>query len=516
MLSKRIKDAVNILLGNQPTDDQWIPDGGTTMGHTVLGNLSPETLRTILKSSATGMPHDYLTLAEALEETDAHYRSVLGTRKQAVSGLVFKVEALSDDKTHMDIAEQVREILHAPEMPDLMEDLLDALAKGFSVVQITWDNKNGQWFPIAYDWRDPRLFKPDPNNPNILKINDHTPDGADMNPLDFIVFKPRLKSGLFIRSGLARLVAMTFLYKHLAIKDWNRFLAVYGMPVRMGKYGTNATAQDKATLRRAVRNIMGDGSAIIPESMQLEFMQSGGSHGQGATAYNDIADFLNKEISKAVLGQTMTSEDGSSHSQATVHNEVRNDIIVADARRLCACIVQQLIRPWLILNYGTTDAMPKITLPQEEIEDQTALANNLATLHNMGVPLSVSQIQDKFNLKAPDSDDDTLRLGEAQSQQNNTPQPQYQHQLNTQHEPDEDDLANEIYGTMTGTDNPWAVALNDFANMHDTLDGMHANMDKMADTLNNDAHETMVQTSAQGGFVAHLNGQLDVQGENDE
>ena len=284
---------------------------------------------------------------------------------------------------------------------------------------------------------------------------------------------------------------------------------------RQGKYGTNATSKDKSTLRRAVRDIVGDGSAIIPESMQMEFMQSGGSGGKGASAYNEITNFLNKEISKAVLGQTMTSEDGSSQAQAKVHNEVRQDIVKADARRVCGCIVQQLIKPWLILNYGDTKSLPKISLPQEEIEDLNALADNYGKLHNMGVPLSKSQIRDKFDLKEPENDDDTLAVS-VMDNSSSTSEQNRQHHNHTQDdidETDEDTLALELYGSMAGENNPYAEAMQKFVKQHEDLESVKKNMADMAKELNNPARDKMIEQTARGGFVSNLNGQLNAQDE---
>lgn len=53
----------------------------------VAAGLTPERLARVLRSAVEGDAHDYLTLAEELEERDGHYASVLGTRKHAVSGL---------------------------------------------------------------------------------------------------------------------------------------------------------------------------------------------------------------------------------------------------------------------------------------------------------------------------------------------------------------------------------------------------------------------------------------------
>ena len=55
-------------------------------------NLTPARLGSILKEAEQGNPIAYLELAEAMEEKDNHYLSVLGTRKRQVSQLPIRVE----------------------------------------------------------------------------------------------------------------------------------------------------------------------------------------------------------------------------------------------------------------------------------------------------------------------------------------------------------------------------------------------------------------------------------------
>ncbi|MFP3490946.1 DUF935 family protein, partial [Staphylococcus sp. SIMBA_130] len=71
--------------------------------------------------------HDYLTLAEEMEEREPHYASVLGTRKRAVSGLDVVVESASDDPADVRLADAVRDLVRDAVFGDLIEDLLDAL-----------------------------------------------------------------------------------------------------------------------------------------------------------------------------------------------------------------------------------------------------------------------------------------------------------------------------------------------------------------------------------------------------
>ena len=59
-------------------------------------------------------------------------------------------------------------------------------------------------------------------------------------------------------------------------------------------------------------------------------------------------------MSKVVLGQTMTDENGGSLAQAMVHNQIRIDILQDDARQLANTINRDLIAPFVALNFGPT------------------------------------------------------------------------------------------------------------------------------------------------------------------
>ncbi len=77
--------------------------------------------------------------------------------------------------------------------------------------------------------------------------------------------------------------------------------------MRLGKYGAGATDADKATLMQAVSNIAGDMAAIIPETMQIEFVEPA-NVGAASDLYKVRADWLDQQVSKACLGQTATTD----------------------------------------------------------------------------------------------------------------------------------------------------------------------------------------------------------------
>ncbi len=55
------------------------------------------------------------------------------------------------------------------------------------------------------------------------------------------------------------------------LQDWSAFAEVYGIPFRVGEYGAGASKGEMRKLLRAVTFIAYDASAIIPESMLIEF-----------------------------------------------------------------------------------------------------------------------------------------------------------------------------------------------------------------------------------------------------
>ncbi len=67
-----------------------------------------------------------------------------------------------------------------------------------------------------------------------------------------VVHRHPTKSGLPLRSGLARLAAWSWMFKNFTVRDWQIFVTVYGQPLRLGKYSPGASEADKEVLWRAV------------------------------------------------------------------------------------------------------------------------------------------------------------------------------------------------------------------------------------------------------------------------
>jgi phage gp29-like protein len=361
--------------------------------------LNPVRLAHILREADEGDPMRYLELAETVEERDLHAVGVLGTRKRSISQLDITIEAASEDPQHVAQAEMIRSWLDRDELADELFDMLDAVGKGISFTEIIWDTSEGQWDVNRLDWRDPRWFRfrrEDGRTPLL-----RTDDGDQTLPGGkFIVTAIKAKSGLPIRSGLARIIAWAWMFKAFTQRDWAIFTQTYGQPVRLGKYGPNASPEEKATLFRAVANIAGDCAAIIPESMAIDFVESK-SVSASTDLYLKRSDWLDQQVSKAVLGQTATTDAiAGGHAVGQEHRQVQKDIETADAKALSAILNRDLVRVWIDLEYGPQKKYPRLKVGDEDEIELNQLVAAVDKLEPMGLKIPVKWMRDR--LRAPE------------------------------------------------------------------------------------------------------------------
>lgn len=362
--------------------------------------LTPQSLANILREADAGDAIRYLELAETIEERDAHYLGVIGTRKRSVAQLDISVEAASDDPHDEEIAQMVRAYIESDELSGSLFDILDCLSKGYSITEVDYDGSEGQYRPrlIARDPRSFRFLRDDLATPMMLT------QSGQQEPLEagkFIFAQIKAKSGLALRSGLARVAAWGWLFKAYTQRDWAIFSQTYGQPVRLGKFGAGATEADKQTLFRAVANIGGDCAAIIPESMMIEFVESG-NVGAAHQLYKERADWIDQQISKAVLGQTSTTDAVvGGLGSGKEHRAVQKDIETADARALAAILNRDLIRVWVQLEYGPQKAYPRLRIGRADEEDLKSLAEALAPMIDRGLEIDAGEIRQRFGLAEP-------------------------------------------------------------------------------------------------------------------
>lgn len=387
--------------------------------------LTPEKLARILKEADSGHVASQAMLFQEMEEKDAHLYSVLASRKLAVTGLEMEILPASDSAEDKRIAEAAREMFDYEEsLGDDLRDVLDAIGKGFSVNEIIWDLSEGQYWIKRLSWIHQKHFTFSPRDTRLPMhtepyiITEANPiHGEELRPYKYVYFRSRARSGSPSRGGLIRPCAYMYLFKNYDVKDWVVFAERFAMPIRVGKYKPETSEADKDVLKDAVFNLASDAAAVISDSTLIEFIEQQ-AKGASVDVFERLAAFCDAAMSKAVLGHSASSEStpgklGSEHEAS----DLRQDLLESDARALANIIKNQMLAPWVAVNFGPDKAVPKVKFAYEPPEDRKSEAETYGTLvSQVGLPIPLQHIYDKFGIPAPDGEEQTTsgaRSGDA-------------------------------------------------------------------------------------------------------
>lgn len=172
------------------------------------------------------------------------------------------------------------------------------------------------------------------------------------------------------------------LLKKGGIKFWVVFTEKYGMPFLIGKHPRGTSKEDTNDLADLLEAMVQDAIAVIPDDSSVEIREA--TKNSSADIFEKLIDKMNAEVSKAILGQTLTTEIGStgSYAASNTHFAVRKDIIDSD-KKLAEKTINQLIAWIYELNFTNTE-VPQFELYEEEDVDLT-LAQRDKTLTESGI-----------------------------------------------------------------------------------------------------------------------------------
>ena len=377
--------------------------------------FTPARLGAALRSSGDT---DWLRWASRSEELDPHWAAVIGRRRDAVSGIAPYVEPGEESPEAEDIAAEVQAMLDALPWDAIVTDALDGLSIGWSAQLIRWDTRDGRWTPAAFEWFPPWVFQWSPDARMEPLIDPTAPRGRwlgyrrpgqapqPLEPLRWMVHRPRLRACLPVHAGLARLAAWTILGKTYSVADWLALLDGYGTPLRLGRYDSNASPEQQATLLRAVRDIGPDAGAIMPASMQIEFVDR---NARGAApVFEGAARYLDEQLSKLVTGATMTVDAGSSRSQAEVHERGETRITRKDATALAETVNRDVVRPYVSVNRGVQRVWPRVRIPVHDPGERTSLIRAVADLAPAGLRIPAAWVRRRLGMPDPEGGEETI------------------------------------------------------------------------------------------------------------
>lgn len=315
--------------------------------------------------------------------------------QQRFAGLTCKeVEVLpgGDKRIDKQAAEHLKMQLEALNWDNTTEKMQWGVFYGYSVAEMLWGKADDKVIIQGVRVRNRRRFQFGIDQlPRLLSFD---------NPLGEIL--PEQKFWHFCIGadhddepygrGLAHWLYWLTWFKRNDLRWWITFLENFADPSTVGTYPAGATNDEKATLEGAVRSLGKSKWAIKPEGMLVELVEASRS---GTADYEAMYKTINEAISQVILSQNMTTESGSSESQARVHQDVGDSVIESDDALISGSFNAGPVK-WLTEWNFPGAAIPKVCRKLQAEPDLKAMAEKDKIIVDMGFPANPEYIVETY------------------------------------------------------------------------------------------------------------------------
>lgn len=329
-------------------------------------------------------------------QRDAHAGAVLAKRKLAVTSRPWDVLPASDRRADKKAADVVKAALQHLRFNALCKRLLQATLTGYSVAEVLWEVRDGLVLPRRVVARDPRRFVFGVDDSLRLLTREAMIEGVVMPDRKFIVHRRGADDDSPYGMGLGGALFWPVFFKRQGITFWLTFADKFGSPTALGRYPNSAGKAEQGKLLQALQAIAQDAGIIVPEGMSIDLLEA--SRSGSVDTYEKLVRYMDEQISKVVLGETMSttaSSAGLGSGQANVQNDVRIETAVDDADELSETLDDTLVR-WIVELNMPGAGLPSVVRQFDEPEDTSKLSERDQRLVEMGFEPSEEYIQKTY------------------------------------------------------------------------------------------------------------------------
>jgi phage gp29-like protein len=393
-----------------------------------LSNSADRSAQTILSAEAQAGRRQATVheLYAEMELKDGHFFSVVQTRLNGLLGLDRRLTAAPDAPEIG--AWMERALARLPNFEGMLRALLRGLLHGFSAVELDWGYDEAGRL-VVVDWREhvQEHFAFDAAGGLLLLA---PPFGAGASPSGesslrgsraipaparkFLLLRFQADVRNPYGRGLAQHAYWYYYFKKNALKYWAIHNERFGAPTAVARCGDGVAAADRERLRQLLESLQPESSVVVPDAVQIGLLEA--ARGSDGSTFQRFIDWCNDEMSKIVLGATLTSGEGrrnGSLALGTIHQLVRQDYVEADARLLESVINEGLLR-WLTeLNFGPGAAVPRWSIRTESPVDLESSINVDRALLGFGVRLPEWWFHERYGRPVPAEGEATLRYDDA-------------------------------------------------------------------------------------------------------
>lgn len=345
-------------------------------------------------------------------DADPHASSVMATRKLMVKSKEWRLVQSDDSAAAIKARDFVADMLAGLGMSRIISDLHRAVFWGFAVSENIWVKDGQRWMVETVKDRPHRRFGFGVDGELRLFTKDQPGEGMVAAPGKFILTQSEATTDNPYGKALLSVIFWPWMFKHSSQKFWMQFLEKYGMPFLVGKYAKNATAEEIQQLLANLQASIRDAVVAMRDDQSAELLVNNSK--SSGDAFKSKAEFCNGEISKAILGQNLTTEikGEASHAASRTHFDVLKMLIDADGVMIAEALYRDLIVPAVGFNFGEHVTPPRFEFYEKDQPNQEWLTA-FKSVKDLGVELPVSRmfLYDRLGVPMPGAGDDVVVFG---------------------------------------------------------------------------------------------------------
>ena len=327
---------------------------------------------------------------------DGKVFSGLQKRKLALISRPWQVDPIDDGEAGQKDAAIVQAMLKSVMFDKLCSELLDALLVGFVPMEIVWTVKAGLITPDRVLKRAQRRFvyvQTDPNAAPELRLltAQNMLAGEVLEPNKFIVHRLNSEDDNPYGTGLGLQLYWPVFFKRKGILSWNKLNDRFGSPTPWGKYPQSAGPKEKGTLLDALKAMSNDGVLITPEGMSIELLES--KLTGSVTTQQNLCAYMDNWISEVILSQEASQSTGATGAAANEREDVRLDLVQADADLLSDTLNSTLIK-WFCEFNGLAPC--QVSRVIKKPEDLLAASQTDVNIAGMGFKPTLDAVRARY------------------------------------------------------------------------------------------------------------------------
>lgn len=203
-----------------------------------------------------------------------------------------------------------------------------------------------------------------------------------------------------------------WLVRDSALRWWVRYAEKFGIPMVWASH-PSGNDQAKGKLRALLSGMGPDGFAVVENGTELKELNGGARSASFQTPQEVLFGAAGREISKLVMGHTQTADvqaGTGSKASAVVGDDVSLRLTETRCAILAAAIREQLVRPYVLKNFGEEAAAkytPDVFFDLEEREDLAVVAEAVDKLADR-MDIAESDVRERTGFRQPQDGEPVL------------------------------------------------------------------------------------------------------------